>query len=88
MLALWTAHQSPEPNLAGIDLTAHSRTLLICRPHLSLTVVEPDAAILRFVEAARRNATLGEASAALGDDHAALARVVAQVLDLHLLVTR
>lgn len=94
VLALWTAHQAAEPNLVGIDLTPRPRTLLICRPHLSLTVLEPDAAMLRFIEAATRrsathqSATLGEASAALGDDDAALARVVAQVLELHLLVTR
>lgn len=91
VLALWTAHQAPEPNLAGIDLTPRPRTLLICRPHLSLTVVELEPATLRFLDAAQRatqRTTLGQASAALGDDGAVLARVIAQVLELHLLVTR
>ena len=88
VLALWTAHQAAEPDLGGIALTAQRARLLICRPHLSLTVLEPEPMTLGFLDAARRNATLGEASATLGGDGAALARVIAQVLELHLLVMR
>src|SRR5438093_395258 len=39
---LWRAHQKPEPDLSGIDMSPRPHALLICRPDRLLVVQELD----------------------------------------------
>jgi len=86
VLALWQAHQAPEPDLAGIDMTARPQALLVCRPERTLTVRELDPPGARFLLATATETTLGQAAADSGtEDGAALGRVIALALELKLL---
>ncbi|MEZ5832849.1 MAG: DNA-binding domain-containing protein [Dongiaceae bacterium] len=86
VLALWTAHQAPEPDLAGIDMTPRSRTLLVCRPDRTLSIRELDEPMMRFLSAARTDTRLGLAAAHSGAaDDAMLGQIVAVALELRLL---
>jgi hypothetical protein len=86
--ALWKAHQMPEPDLAGIDMTLRLHALLVCRPDRALVVRELDRPTAQFLSAAESETQLGVAAAhcAAGDD-AALGRVIALALELRLVAT-
>ncbi|MGH6892478.1 MAG: HvfC/BufC family peptide modification chaperone [Dongiaceae bacterium] len=86
VLELWKAHQSPEPDLAGIDMNSRSHALLVCRPDRSLVVQELGSAAAQFLTAARADANLGLAAAQCGaENDDALGRIIATALDLRLL---
>jgi len=87
VLELWKAHQSAAPDLAAIDLTPRAHALLICRPDRTVMVRELDAAGARFLAAADTGAHLGDAAAQCGEDGAALSRIIAVALELHLLTS-
>ncbi|HEY1382793.1 MAG TPA: DNA-binding domain-containing protein [Dongiaceae bacterium] len=88
VLALWQAHQEPEPDLAGIDMTARPHMLLVCRPDRTLMMREIDRPAGQFLLAAAGKTTLGLAAAQSGiGDGAALSRIIALALELRLLAT-
>ncbi len=89
VLELWTAHQQPEPDVAGIDMTPRSRALLICRPDRLLIVQELGQAAAQFLSAAHADTRLGIAAAQCEteDGGAALGRIIAMALDLRLLAS-
>ena len=88
VLELWKAHQKSDPDLAGVDMAARPRTLLICRPDRSLIVQELESAAAKFLTATQGDTLLGIAAAQCGaTDDAALGRIVAMALDLRLLAT-
>jgi hypothetical protein len=83
---LWKAHQKPEPDLAGIDMTPRLHALLVCRPDRTLVVRELDGSAAQFLSAADSETQLGVAAAQCGaGDDAALGRVIALALELRLL---
>jgi len=86
VLDLWKAHQKPEPDLSGIDMSPRPHALLICRPDRLLVVQELDANAARFLSAALAETSLGHAAAQCGvQDDASLSRIIALALDLRLL---
>ena len=85
ILELWKAHQQPEPDVAGIDMTPRPRTLLICRPARSLVVRELAPPAVRFLSAAGDGTRLGLAAAQCGADDAILGAIIAMSLELELL---
>jgi len=86
VLALWTAHQTPEPDLSGIAMIARPHALLVCRPDRTLTVQELDAPTAQFLSAAQDETGLGTAAAQCSAaDDAALGRIIALALELRLL---
>jgi len=86
VLALWSAHQTPDPDLSGIEMIARSHALLVCRPERALVVRELDAATAQFLSAAADEIGLGAAAAQCGAaDDAALGRIIALALELRLL---
>jgi hypothetical protein len=83
---LWRAHQKPEPDLSGIDMSPRPHALLICRPDRLLVVQELDPNAARFLSAAQAETSLGRAAAQCGvQDDASLSRIIALALDLRLL---
>jgi hypothetical protein len=83
---LWKAHQTPEPDLTGIDMSPQPHALLICRPDRLLIVRELDASAARFLSAAQEETSLSHAAAQCGvQDDAALSRIIALALELRLL---
>jgi len=86
VLPLWTAHQRPDPDLSGIDMTARPHVLLVCRPDRTLVVQELDAAAAQFLSATRDETQLASAAAQSGaQDDAALSRIIALALELKLI---
>jgi hypothetical protein len=86
ILALWQAHQAPQPDPSGIDMAPRPHALLVCRPEHTLAVREVDAATERFLSAAATETRLGTAAAQSGAaDDAALSRIIALALELKLL---
>jgi hypothetical protein len=86
VVALWAAHQVPEPDLSRIDVTARPQTLLVCRPDRALVVRELDTPVAQFLSAAREVTPLGEVATQAGaPSDAALTRTIALALDLRLL---
>ncbi len=85
ILELWKAHQQPEPNVAGIDMTPRPRALLVCRPARSLVVRELALPAVRFLSAASDGTRLGLAAAQCGADDAVLGGIIAMSLELELL---
>ncbi|HEV8392261.1 MAG TPA: DNA-binding domain-containing protein [Dongiaceae bacterium] len=86
VLALWTAHQTAEPDLSGIDMTPRPHALLACRPDRALVIRELDAPTAQFLLAARDESPLGLVAARCGArDDAALGRIIALALELRLL---
>jgi hypothetical protein len=85
VLELWKAHQQPDPDLAGIDMTPRPHTLLVCRPSRTLVVraIEPPA--VQFLSAAGDGTRLGLAATRCGADDAVLGGIIAMALDLELL---
>lgn len=87
VLALWTAHQSPDPELSNLDTTARPHVLLVCRPQRTLVVRELEPPAARFLAAADEATTLGLLAARSGaEGAAALGAIVALALELKLLV--
>jgi len=89
VLALWLAHQKPDPDLAAIDMSARPHSLLVCRPDHLLAMHEVDGSTMRFLSAAQDGTRLGLAAAqsGVGLDDAGLSRVIALALELRLLAT-
>jgi len=88
VLELWQAHQKPEPDLAGLDMTARPHDLLACRPDRLLVARELEAPAAQFLAAARSDTRLGQAAARCGAaNDAALSRIIALALELRLLAT-
>lgn len=88
VLALWLAHQKPDPDLAAIDMSARPHSLLVCRPDHLLAMREIDGSMARFLSAAQEGTRLGLAAAQSGaGDDAGLSRVIALALELRLLAT-
>ena len=86
VLELWTAHQKPDPDLSGIDMTRRPHALLVCRPERMLTVRELDPSTAQFLSAVESETHLGAAAAQCGaEDDSTLSRIIALALDLRLL---
>jgi hypothetical protein len=86
VLALWTAHQAAEPDLAGIDMAPRPHALLVCRPERTLVIQELEGPATRFLSALQNEASLGHAAAESGaEDDAALGRIISMALTLRLL---
>jgi hypothetical protein len=86
VLALWQAHQVPEPDFAGIDMAARPHALLVCRPEQALMYQELDLSASAFLLAAEQVTSLGVAAAQCGAaDDTTLGRIVALALQLKLL---
>jgi len=87
-LALWQAHQTAEPDVAGIDMTPRPQTLLVCRPDRTLVVRELEGPAAQFLLAAATDTSLSKAAARSGtDEGTALSRIIALALELRLLAT-
>ena len=88
VLALWQAHQKPEPDLAGIDMNARPHSLLVCRPDRLLIMREVDEPAARFLSAATDETSLGAVAARSGaSNDAALGAIISLALELRLLTT-
>ena len=86
VLPLWKAHQNPEADLSGIDMTPERHALLVCRPDRTLVVRQLDAPTEQFLSAAEEETPLGLAAAQCGaGNDAALGRIIALALELRLL---
>lgn len=89
ILELWQAHQTPDPDLAKIDMSLRPHTLLICRPHRTLVTQRIDPEVTLFLSTAMRQTTLAQAAEAcgpnLGPDR--LSQVIGLALQHRLLVS-
>ena len=86
---LWQAHQAPQPDLGGIDMTPRPHALLVCRPQRMLVVQALESDAVLFLNAARERTTLSLAAEACGPgmDADRLGRVIGTVLQHRLLVS-
>ncbi len=86
---LWQAHQAPQPDLGGIDMTPRPHALLVCRPQRMLVVQALESDAVLFLNAARERTTLSLAAEACGPgmDADRLGRVIGTALQHRLLVS-
>lgn len=89
VVELWQAHQAPEPDVGGIDMTPRPHALLVCRPQRTLVVQRLESDAVLFLGAARQRITLALAAEACGPDMDAdrLGQVIGLALQHRLLVS-
>ena len=89
ILDLWQAHQTPDADLAAIEMSPRPHTLLICRPHRTLVTQRIEPTVTLFLSTAMRPTKLALAAEACGPnlDPDGLGQVISLALQHRLLVS-